>query len=131
MQALLFLFIAAAALLGGCQASGPAVSGTVSFPPEPALPADATLTVQLLDVSLQDAPSVLIAEQVIDDPDPGGTRFEVRYDADDIESSNTYALLAAITDSEERLLFVNDTAYDVITWGNPDSVDMELVAVEW
>ena len=129
MQSLLSLLLAAVALLGGCQISGPAVSGKISFPAEPALPAGATLTVQLRDVSWQDAASVLIAEQAIADPAPGGTRFEVRYNPDDIEPRNTYGLQAKITDSDGRLLFINDTAYDVITRGNPRSVDLELVVV--
>ena len=43
---------------------------------------------------------------------------------------NRYSISARIIESDGRLAFINDTAYDVITHGNPDRVDMLLVLVE-
>ncbi|MCE2512796.1 MAG: YbaY family lipoprotein [Acidimicrobiia bacterium] len=48
----------------------------------------------------------------------------------DIDSRNTYSVSARIEESDGRLAFINDTAYDVITRGNPKKVDMVLVLVE-
>ena len=49
---------------------------------------------------------------------------------EDIKSRNTYAIQARIIESDGRLAFINDTAYDVITRGNPSRVDMLLVLVQ-
>ena len=54
----------------------------------------------------------------------------MRESDDDINSRNTYSVSARIEESDGRLAFINDTAYDVITGGNPDRVDMVLVLVE-
>ena len=37
---------------------------------------------------------------------------------------------ALVTESDGRMAFTNDTAYDVITRGNPRRVDMTLVMAE-
>ena len=39
-------------------------------------------------------------------------------------------LVPEYIESDGRLAFINDTAYDVITRGNPNRVDMLLVLVE-
>ena len=57
-------------------------------------------------------------------------RFRVEYDSSDIDSRNRYSVTARIIESDGRLAFINDTAYEVITRGNPRSVDMLLVLVE-
>ena len=72
----------------------------------------------------------MIAEQIISDPGQVPISFDVGYDPDDIESRNTYSVSARIEESDGRLAFINDTAHDVITRGNPKRVDMVLVLVE-
>ena len=106
------------------------VSGTVTYRERIALTPDATLHVQLRDVSLQDAASRLIAEQVIQNPGQVPIKFKIEYNRDDLDPRNTYAIQARIKESDGRLAFINDTAYDVITRGNPDNVDMLLVRVD-
>ena len=106
------------------------VSGTVTYRERIALTPDATLQVQLRDVSLQDASSRLIAEQVIQNPGQVPIKFKIEYNRDDLDPRNTYAIQARIKESDGRLAFINDTAYDVITRGNPDNVDMLLVRVD-
>ena len=106
------------------------VSGSVTYREQLALSPGAKLVVELLDVSLQDAPSKLIAQQTISDPGQAPIEFNIEYNSDDIDPRNTYAVGASIIESDGRLAFINDTAYDVITRGNPDRVDMILVLVE-
>ena len=85
---------------------------------------------QIRDTSYADASAELIAEQVISDPGKVPIKFKVPYDRDDIDSRNTYSVSARIEESDGRLAFINDTAYDVITGGNPRKVNMVLVLVE-
>ena len=124
----------AAAVCGDCGADGEgggggaAVSGTISWRGGIALPPGAVAVVQLRDVSLADAPSVLIAEQRIADPGSPPIAFRIGYDPAGIDARRTYAVQAEIRDGD-RLLFVNDTAYEVLTGGRPDRADMELAAV--
>ena len=106
------------------------VSGTITYRERLALTPGATLVVQLRDVSLQDAASILIAEQVIPNPGQVPIAFKIEYNKDDLNPRNTYSIGARIRESDGRLAFINDTAYEVITRGNPDKVDMVLVLVE-
>ena len=106
------------------------VRGTVTYKERIALTPGARLVVDLRDTSLQDAASELIARQTIEDPGQVPIAFEVEYNRDDIDDRNTYSLQVDIIEADGRLAFTNDTAYDVITGGNPDRVDMQLVLVQ-
>jgi putative lipoprotein len=103
------------------------VSGTVAYRERMALPADAVVQVQLSDVSRQDAPAPVIAETTFT---AGGRQvplpFELRYAAEQIESSHSYAVRATIR-QEGMLLFTTDAVHSVITRGNPEKVDLMLV----
>lgn len=107
-----------------------AVSGSVTYRERIALTAGAKLIVSLYDVSLQDTAAPLIARQTIENPGQVPIAFKVEYSRADINSRNTYAIQARIIESDGRLAFTNDTAYEVITGGNPSKVDMLLVLVE-
>jgi putative lipoprotein len=120
--------------LTGCRsfASGDAsVSGTVSYQQRTALPADAVLTVRIEDISLADAPSETIGEQLIDTkgaqvPIP----FDVAFDPDRIQDNHTYSLRAYIKDGNGKFLFTSDTGALVITNGNPtQNVEVNLIPV--
>ena len=106
------------------------VSGTVTYRERLALTEDAKLIVELRDVSYADAAAPLIARQTIDGPGQVPIKFKVEYSRQDIDSRNTYSISARIVESDGRLAFTNDTAYDVITNGNPGKVDMLLVLVQ-
>ncbi len=106
------------------------VTGTVTYRERIALTPGAVVTVQLRDTSLMDVASELIAEQVITNPGQVPIAFEVPYNSDDINPRNTYSIQVRITESDGRLAFINDTAYDVITRGNPTRIDMVLVIVQ-
>ncbi|UYZ59451.1 YbaY family lipoprotein [Hymenobacter latericus] len=134
--------LGAAALLGAC--TGPSattsgsygqtnttavrdsVTGTVAYRERIALPPNAVLRVQLQDVSRQDAPAVEVASATVESrgrqvPLP----FVLRYDTARIDPTNTYAVQARI-EVDGRLMFTNDSAYPVITRGNPKQVQMML-----
>ena len=81
-------------------------------------------------MSYSDAPSTLIARQTITGPGQVPIKFKVEYNRDDIDSRNAYSISADIIESDGRLAFINDTAYEVITRGNPKGVDMVLVLVQ-
>ena len=106
------------------------VRGTVTYRERLALTPGAKLVVELRDVSYADAAAPLIARQTISDPGQVPIKFEVGYNRDDIDSRNVYSISARIIESDGRLAFTNDTAYEVITRGNPNKVDMVLVLVQ-
>ncbi len=106
------------------------VSGTVTYRERLALTPDATLVVELRDVSYADGPAPLIARQTISGPGQVPIKFKVEYNREDISSRSRYSISAKIVESDGRLAFTNDTAYEVITHGNPDKVDMLLVLVQ-
>ena len=106
------------------------VRGTITYRERIALSPEAVVTVQLRDTSYADAAAVLIAEQVISSPGQVPIDFDLRYISDEIDDRNVYSVSAVITEGDGRMAFTNDTAYDVITRGNPRRVDMTLVMVE-
>ena len=106
------------------------VSGSVTYRERLALTLDATLVMELRDVSYADGPAPLLARQTISGPGQVPIKFKVGYNRGDIDSQNTYSISARIIESDGRLAFTNDTAYEVITRGNPDKVDMLLVLVK-
>ena len=93
------------------------------------IPEDAQIYVQLNDVSLADAESTPIAEQVL----TGVTQFPipylVKYNPREILDNHTYAIGVRIEDPEGNLLLINPSAYHVITNGNPSQVDVMVEAV--
>ncbi|MCB0196183.1 MAG: YbaY family lipoprotein [Anaerolineae bacterium] len=106
----------------------PTVTGTVTYSESMVLPSDALLTVRLADVSLADAPAEIISEQIIT---VGGQQppfaFELPYNPRTFDPTRTYAVQARI-ESNGELLFINDTAYLVLTNGAPSHVDLVLVS---
>lgn len=147
MAPLLILLIAFILGLGTCQAGiglppeptpGPglvrggyaAVEGTVTYRERIALTPDAKLIIELRDVSLADAPAPLISSMTISDPGQVPIHFRLEYNKADIAPRSTYSVSATIFESDGRMAFTNDTAYEVITRGNPNRVDMRLVMVQ-
>ena len=106
------------------------LEGTVTYRERIALTPDATVVVELRDVSLADAASILVASQTIHNPGQVPIEFRVEYDEADIDPRNRYSINATIYESDGRMAFTNDTAYEVITRGNPNRVDMRLVMVQ-
>ncbi len=125
----IFLIAAAISVAVACGYLGSAVSGTITYDGDPAIPEGAVVTVQVRDVSYQDAASTLIASQTIRNPERFPVDFSVPYASDDIDSTAIYGLQIRIT-LDDRLIYINDTAFNVITRGNPRrGVDVWVVAV--
>ena len=105
------------------------VTGTITFNGHAAIPDGAVLSVELRDTSLQDVSSVLIASQTIEDPQRFPIRFTVPYDPEGIAPRATYSLSISIN-LDDRLIFINDTAFDVLTRGNPSlNVETWVISV--
>ena len=113
----------------GCEPDA-SVSGSVTFREQLTFTPEARLIVELRDVSYADAPTPLIARQTISGLGQVPIKFKVEYSREDISSRNVYSVNARIMESDGRLAFINDTAYEVITDGNPSRVNMVLVLVE-
>lgn len=106
------------------------VRGTVDYREKIPLSPGARLEVELRDTSLQDAAAPLIAMQTITDPGQVPIAFEVKYNRDDIDERSIYSIQVSIIEEDGRLAFVNDTATDVVTRGNPERVVVQLVLVQ-
>jgi putative lipoprotein len=111
------------------EAPGGTVTGTVSYLQRMALPPSAVIQVQLLDVSLADAPATVIAQEKI----KLGNRqvpvpFTLTFDPATIDAKHTYSVSAKIT-VDGKLSFASDQPYPVLTGGKPSHVDLILKQV--
>lgn len=100
------------------------VTGSVTYLQRSALPTNAVIQVQLVDVSLADAAGKVIAEQSIN----LGQRqvpvaFNLSVDPAKIDPKHTYTVSAKITVGGE-LRFISDRSYPVLTKGNPAHVEI-------
>jgi len=133
----LIALAAAALALGACSSGDDertSVTGTVTAPADApdssGLPADATLTVTLQDVSVADAPAVVLSSEVIELSDTEfPVAFELPYELGDIAENNTYSVAGRVEAGGE-LVMISDTIVPVITSGAPTSeVEIALVTV--
>jgi putative lipoprotein len=104
------------------------IQGSVTYRERIALPPTAQLEIVLADVSLADAPYRKISDLKITPAGQVPIQFTIEYDPTKINPNFTYAVMARITD-DGKLLFINDTSYQVITRGRPNSVEMVLKRV--
>jgi putative lipoprotein len=120
-------------IVQGCQLEKPpateSVTGTVSYLQRMALPTNAVIHVQLLDVSIADAPAKLIAEESINlgqrqVPVP----FELTFDPAKIDSKHNYSVSAKIT-VDNKPWFITDQSYPVLTNDKPSHVNLILKQV--
>lgn len=121
-------------LVQGCQLDKPLnsaaatsrVTGTVSYLQRMALPSSAVIQVQLLDVSLADAPAKVVAEQKLtlgerQVPVP----FTLTFDSAKIDQKHAYSVSAKIS-VDGVLRFISDQSYPVLTRGNPSHAELIL-----
>ncbi|WP_209597876.1 YbaY family lipoprotein [Ruegeria sp. HKCCSP351] len=115
------------AALSGVAIAG-AVEGTATYRERIALPPDATLYVELQDISLADAPAVTLAAQryaLSGVP----AQFKLTYDDALIMDAHRYAVRASVMQGQ-NLLFTTDTVYPVLTNGAENAADLLLVQVQ-
>jgi putative lipoprotein len=121
---LLIVFIIAGCASTPDEPSPPAnqsvLTGTVTYRERIALPPQAVLYVQLVDVT-QDLPPVIIAEQRIDDPGQPPMAFELPYDPARIEPTHAYEVMARI-EVEDEIIFLAPGSDAVLTRGGGDTV---------
>jgi uncharacterized lipoprotein YbaY/heat shock protein HslJ len=105
------------------------VTGTVTYRQRIALPDNAVILVQLLDVSFADAQAPVLGEQEIQ---AAGRQvpfeFAISYDPAAIDPRYSYAVSATIT-VDGQLRYTSTTRYDVITQGNPTTVEIVVEPV--
>lgn len=112
----------------GTQSHAGTVTGTATYRERIAVPPDATLYVELQDVSLADAPAVpLAAQRYAMGSVPA--QFELTFDDALIKDGHSYVVRATINQGQ-NLLFTTDTAYPVLTDGAGNSADLMLVQVQ-
>ena len=110
------------------ESSENSVTGSVTYMQRIALPSGSLLEVTLADVSLADAPARIVGKQEITTTTQVPIAFEIKFDSSQIVPAHTYAVQARIT-TDGKLTWVNDTAYPVLTRGNPDHVEIKLKQV--
>lgn len=118
-------FVVAATVLTGCATPDAAVEiqGEIWYRERIALPQDAVLTVQVKDVSLMDAPAVVLAEvERADVTSPAPFHFLIN--RDQFEAGHTYAIGASIK-LDDQLMFINTQAYN-IDLGSPEPLSIRV-----
>ncbi|KUJ77053.1 hypothetical protein AVO45_10775 [Ruegeria marisrubri] len=112
---------------GSDMARAGTVQGTASYRERIAVMPGSVLEVSLLDVSLADAPAVVLSSQRFA-LDGVPAEFQLTYDDALIKDRMRYVVRASIYNGR-KLLFTTDTAYPVLTNGAGDTVDLLLVKV--
>lgn len=104
------------------------LSGTVTYPERMALPDNAEVLVQLLDVSRMDVAATVIASQtILTNGRQVPLEFLLTYDLASISERGTYAVSARIS-LDGRLTSISDTRYEVINNGVTE-VEIRVVHV--
>ncbi|MBC3775198.1 YbaY family lipoprotein [Pseudomonas sp. SWRI99] len=127
------LTLAAATLLSACQSTAPAgkasLDGEVFYLQRIALPPSATLSVSLQDVSLADAPAVVLAEQKGPVKGQVPLPFHLSYDPAQVQPGHRYSVSARIEVNGE-LMFITTENHAVQLDGNdPQPLKVRVDAV--
>ncbi|MDH7796232.1 MULTISPECIES: YbaY family lipoprotein [unclassified Beijerinckia] len=104
--------LAAAFHTAPAAAKSRSLSGTVTYRERMALPPSSLVEVQLVDISLADAPARVLARTTLWPRRQVPLRYRLRYDDTQIIANHTYALQARIT-LGGRLLFINTTRHSL------------------
>ena len=108
------------------------IEGDVVYRERMMLPDGARVEVELVDVSLADAPATVIARTEIADATASPIPYRISYDPALIEPRNSYALQARILDGD-TLMFINTTRHSVLGDGDetsPVEIRVQRVAAQ-
>ncbi len=100
------------------------VRGNVQYP-QADIPAEAVLTVRVIDITGADGPEVVLAQQTLAPGGAGPVPFALEFDPVLIEPRRSYAVYGRIT-AGEQVVFSSDTLYSVLTEGASTTVDVIL-----
>jgi putative lipoprotein len=110
------ILLAVAALLGACSsaplASKHHLDGEVFYLQRIALPPTATLSVSLQDVSLADAPAVVLDQQSGPVKGQVPLPFQLSYDPSQVKPGHRYAVSARI-EADGQLMFISTEQHTV------------------
>jgi putative lipoprotein len=101
--------------------------GSILYRERIALPPDARVEVQLLDVSRADAPSGAIAQTSFRPRGQVPIAYRLRFDADRLKPRRSYALRATI--SVDGKPWFTSTSRHAVTIGGPDRIDIPVQRV--
>lgn len=133
----LFLLLLVTILLSACNANGGTgsgsdssdglgvISGSVAYRERIAMPANAVITIQLLDISQQGSRATVLAQQRIRPSREVPIPFTVQYDRSKIDRRGTYGIAATI-EVDGEVIWRSDGSQLVITNGNPTE-NIEIV----
>ena len=127
------ILLSLTALLGACQSMTPApkasLDGEVFYLQRIALPPTATLSVSLQDVSLADAPAVVLDEQKGPVKGQVPLAFHLSYDPAQVKPGHRYSVSARIEVNAE-LMFITTENHAVQLDGNdPQPLKLRVDAV--
>ncbi len=129
--------LVAIAMLSACSGKEPAppaetgldaVAGTLVYGELTTLSDEAVVEVELADVSVADGPAEIVSSQRIRKPGQFPVHFKLDYPPERIDPTHRYTVQARIRESD-RLAFATDTAYPVITAGNPKTIEVAVIAI--
>ncbi|WP_219097852.1 YbaY family lipoprotein [Pseudomonas sp. UMAB-40] len=126
-------FLGLAALLSACQTLQPAaktsLDGEVFYLQRIALPPSATLSVSLQDVSLADAPAVILVEQKGPVKGQVPLPFHLSYDPAQVKPGHRYSVSARI-EVDGKLMFITTEHHAVqLDGSDPQPLKIRVDAV--
>jgi putative lipoprotein len=124
-----FVVLAVVALPAALAQTANTVSGSAVIRQRVALPNNAQVTFQLVDISRAGAAAVVLAEQRFATAGKQAPfQFSLQYDPAKIQQNGIYAVQGNIR-IDGRIAYTTTTQYRVITGGNPTSLTITLEAV--
>ena len=90
------------------------VTGSVAYRERIALPPDAKIIVSLEDVSRSDKSAAFVAQQTLRPGAQVPVLFNLRYIPSAINRKHSYAVRAAVLDSQDELMWASTAAYPVL-----------------
>ena len=116
--------------LNASRATADSVTGTIAYLQRIALPPNAIILVQLQEVSRADAPARTIAQERITLGDRHvPVPFDLKFEPAKIDAKHSYVVSARIV-VDDKLRFLSDKAYPVLTRDNPSHVEIILKPAE-